>query len=83
MAAVVRVTGQDKQECPPKVSCRMFDELLRQTPNFLQHTFVKGVQSEVFATEPESVKDDKDKVVIQVDFAENFTINIQNEIQSA
>ena len=60
-----------------------FNQLSRQTPYFLQHTFVKRVQTEAFATEWESVKDDADKVVIQVDFAENFTTKTQNEIQSA
>ena len=33
--------------------------------------------------ERESVKDDPNKVVIQIDFAENFTTKTQNEIQSA
>ena len=60
-----------------------FNVLKETTPYFLQHTFVKRVQAAEFKQERESVEDDPDKVVIQVDFAENFTTKTQNEIQSA
>ena len=57
--------------------------LTETTPYFLQHTFVKRVQAAEFKQERESVEDDPDKVVIEVDFAENVTTKTQNEIQSA
>ena len=60
-----------------------YNELLKQTPFFLKHTFVKRVQAAAFVAECDSVKNDGDKVVIQVDFADNFTTKTQNEIQSA
>ena len=60
-----------------------FDVLKSQTPYFLLHTFVKRTQADEFQRERESVKDDPDKVVIQVDFAENYTTKLQGEIQSA
>ena len=41
------------------------------------------MQADEFKRERESVKDDPDKVIIQVDFAENFTTKLQNEVQSA
>ena len=49
----------------------------------MHHTYVKRVQAEEFRTERESVKSNTNKVVVQVDFAENYTTKLQNEIQSA
>lgn len=60
-----------------------FEVLVTKMPHFLLHTFIKRVQADEFKSERESVKDDPDKVVIQVDFAENYTAKLQNEIQSA
>ena len=41
------------------------------------------MQSRAFISERESLKDDDSTVVIQVDFAENYTTQIQNAIQSS
>ncbi|XP_033095864.1 uncharacterized protein LOC117100325 [Anneissia japonica] len=55
--------------------------LREQTPSFLVHTFIKRQQSQYF--EAEKQKADDEYAVIQVDFAENFAIVHQDEIQSA
>ena len=59
------------------------DVLTTQLPNFLQHTLIKRHQSQFFKHEIESVKSKSQKVVIQVDFAENYATKNQNEVQSA
>ena len=53
-----------------------FDILKQQSSYFL-------FQSRAFISERESLKDDDSTVVIQVDFAENYTTQIQNAIQSS
>ena len=60
-----------------------FNELALQIPNFLKHTYVKRIQAHSFKEERESVNFDSEKVVIQIDFAENYSTVTQNEIQSA
>ena len=60
-----------------------FDELKKNVNFFLQHTFVKRAQAAAFKAERESVKTNPRKVVVQVDFAENYTTKTQDEIQSA
>ena len=49
-----------------------FSELQKQTKTFRRHTYVKRVQASAFMQE-----------VIEVDFAENYTLKTQNEIQMA
>ena len=60
-----------------------FDILKQQSSYFLEHTQVKCMQSRAFISERESSKDDNSNVVIQIDFAENYTTQIQNAIQSS
>ena len=60
-----------------------FDILKQQSSYFLKHTYIKRIQSRAFISERESLKDDDSTVVIQVDFAENYTTQIQNAIQSS
>lgn len=48
---------------------------------FLKHTFIKRQQQKLFGVLKANISEKK--AVIQVDFAENFTIKMQNEIQSA
>ena len=55
-----------------------FDILKQQSSYFLKHTYIKHMQSRAFISERESLKDDDSTVVIQVDFAENYTTQIQN-----
>ena len=62
-------------------SYRMLQMMTSQSENCTLCS--KGVQADGFAAQRESVKDDTTKVVIQVDFAENFTTKTQIEIQSA
>ena len=49
---------------------------------FLRHTFIKNMQSCAFKKEVASVVNEKEKIVVQFDFAENFTTQTQNAIQS-
>ena len=50
-------------------------------PKFKFHVFAKNEQSKYFQTKiKESTQED---VVLQIDFAENFSILNQNEIQAA
>ena len=60
-----------------------FDILKQQSSYFLKHTYIKRMQSRAFISERVSLKDDDSTVVIQVDFAENYTTQIQNAIQSS
>ena len=58
-----------------------FDILKQQQSYFLKHTYIKHMWSQAFISESESLKDD-DSTVIEVNFAENYTMQIQNAIQS-
>lgn len=57
-----------------------YEKLAESCPSFLKHTFVKRMQSNYFEESKKKVT--HKSVVLQVDFAENFTILPQNEIQS-
>ena len=60
---------------------KCFDTLKSNLKQFLTHVFVKRVQSAYFE---KKLKESGGKMsVLQVDFAENFTIKSQHEIQSA
>ena len=50
-----------------------FDIYKQQSSYFLKHTYIKRMQSRAFIIERERLKDDDSTVVIQVDFAENYT----------
>ncbi|CAF1044674.1 unnamed protein product, partial [Didymodactylos carnosus] len=56
-------------------------ELKNKTPPFLWHVFIKRKQSEYFEHIKENASDRT--VVCQVDYAENFIMDDQNQIQSA
>lgn len=59
----------------------LLKELDSKTPKFKLHVFVKNEQSNYFATK---IKEStQEEVVLQIDFAENFAILNQDEIQSA
>ena len=60
-----------------------FDIFKQQSSYFLKHTYIKLMQSRAFLCERESLKDDGSTVVIQVDFAENYTTQIQYATQSS
>ena len=60
-----------------------FDILKQQSSYFLKYICIKLMQSRAFISEKESLIDDDSTVVIQVDFAENYTTQIQNAIQSS
>ena len=79
MATVVCGTGQDIRL---STKDQLQNALINSQSKY--RTFCsKGLQADGFAAQRESVKDDTTKVVIQVDFAENFTTKTQIEIQSA
>ena len=59
------------------------DELEHKLPEFLEHTFIKRVQTTKFCDLKAHVIDDMTQIVVQVDFAENYTCARQNEIQAA
>lgn len=65
-------------KCDTLQTC--ISELQEQLPAFLIHTFIKRKQSAHF--EAEKAKANGQHVVLQVDFAENYAIIQQNEIQS-
>ena len=52
-----------------------------QIPCFLEHVFIKRKQSTFFEDCMAQLK--ADEALIQVDFAENYTCQYQNEIQAA
>ncbi|CAF1680576.1 unnamed protein product [Rotaria sp. Silwood1] len=56
-------------------------QLQQKTPQYLCHVFIKRKQSNYFEDIKETVNDDT--VVCQVDYAENFTLQNQDQIQSA
>lgn len=57
------------------------DELHDSTGKFKLHSFVKNVQSNYFQNAKESLT--SEKAVVQIDFAENYALVSQDEIQSA
>lgn len=59
------------------------NELNSQLNHFKTHTFIKMKQSQYFDKAKEELKDEPEKIVMQVDFAENYSIVQQDEIQSA
>ncbi|KAJ8051205.1 hypothetical protein HOLleu_04685 [Holothuria leucospilota] len=67
------------QQSGPVETC--INLLKDQLPAFFRHTFIKRKQSQHF--EAEKARADDHYAVVQVDFAENFAIIHQNEIQSA
>lgn len=55
-------------------------KIMDRLPAYMAHTFIKDEQHEFFNT---LQKSDKDNCIqMQIDFAENFTISYQDEIQS-
>jgi len=60
-----------------------FGELKIQLPQFLLHTYVKRTQAAEFQQQKESTNSDLSKIVIQIDFAENYSTVKKDEIQSA
>ena len=60
---------------------KCFAALEGKVPNFLRHTYIKRKQAESFQFQKLSVHQNCSKVIIQVDFAENYTTMNQNEIQ--
>jgi hypothetical protein len=56
-------------------------QMKQRTAQYLYHVFVKRKQSKYFENIEENANDGT--VVCQVDYAENFTLQDQNQIQSA
>lgn len=53
-------------------------------PEFLKHSYVKRCQAESFEKDGEEVKSSNGKVAtLQLDFAESYTCEAQDEVQSA
>lgn len=57
------------------------NKLQESLPSFLNHTFVKRQQSEAFKEARDFIR--VNEVLIQVDYAENYSCKFQHEIQSA
>lgn len=57
------------------------DELHDSTGKFKLHSFVKNVQSDYFQNAKQDLT--SEKAVVQIDFAENYALISQDEIQSA
>lgn len=62
---------------------RLIISLNSQLRGFKTHTYIKRVQSAYFEFCKENVKSLKNEAVMQVDFAENYSLIQQDEIQSA
>lgn len=56
-------------------------DLKSTLPIFLQHVFVKRKQSQEFKTKRDGLN--SEQLILQIDFAENFSCKEQNEIQAA
>ncbi|GFR23820.1 uncharacterized protein TNCT_426351 [Trichonephila clavata] len=56
------------------------DELHDSTAKFKLHSFVKNVQSNYFQNVKRVLT--SEKAIVQIDFAENYTLISQDEIQS-
>lgn len=52
-------------------------------PKFLVHSYTKREQDKAFNMDRKSVKERTDVAVLQIDFAENYKCEAQNEIQPA
>ena len=52
-----------------------------QLPTYKSHNFVKTNQEQYFKTRKKNLKDTE--ILVQIDFAENFSLVSQDEIQSA
>ena len=59
-----------------------FFELKLQTPTFLMHHFVKEKQSAAFKIDHDSLDTNFNTVVLQIDFAENYSTFYKDEVQS-
>lgn len=59
----------------------LFHELEVQLPLFKRHFFVKRDQQNYFDAKRKNIK--PEEVVLQIDFAENYRLVCQNEVQSA
>lgn len=57
--------------------------MANQMQHYMRHCFVKRVQSLHFEGIKTSLQDKEDTVLLQVDFAENYSVLFQDEIQSA
>ena len=52
--------------------------LVGKLPHFLWHTFVKNKQSALYESHKQMAQTENDQCVIQMDFAENYTITYQD-----
>lgn len=59
----------------------VFDSLQEKMPYFLYHVYIKREQSNYFQLKLVSIPERN--AVVQVDFSENYSLEFQNEIQSA
>lgn len=62
-------------------AAKAIEELQAQLPKFKMHFYVNNVQSEHFKNVKETIY--QDAAIIQIDFAENFSIFTQDEVQAA
>lgn len=57
------------------------EDLVKKVPHFKIHSFVKKVQADYFENKKKSLSENS--AVLQIDFAENYSMVSQDEIQSA
>ena len=58
--------------------------VLRQLPQFVWHQFIKRRQSSAYESQKQSAQNvDSVTCLVKTDFAENYTVTFQDEIQSA
>ena len=75
------VDGRAKLRCIDGKCEVALEELMKKLAHFKIHSFVKKVQSEYFQSKKKSLTENS--AVLQIDFAENYSMISQDEIQSA
>lgn len=81
----IKTNRIEKQEEKGKL-VNLLAHLTSIAPHFLRHSYIKRAQSSTFSTfdRPRAISSDfESEAVLQIDFAENFVCEMQDEVQSA
>lgn len=62
---------------------KAIDHFIDMCPTFLPHRYTKRLQSNTFQNDIKRLQTNPDEAVLQIDFAESFPCEAQNEIQVA
>lgn len=64
-------------------AAKLINYFLQIYPQFLRHSYTKREQANAFNIDRKSAEENDDVAVLQIDFAENYKCEAQNEIQPA